>query len=330
MNILVTGGAGYIGSVCVEELTKLNHRIVVIDNLQEGHRAAVLPKATFYLGDYGDRNLLEKIFKNHHIETVIHFAGETTIKYSMSDPSIYFKNNVIKGILLLDTMRKYGCDQFIFSSTAALFGEAEYVPIDEEHSMIPINAYGESKLIFERILEWYHSAYGLKFNSFRYFNVAGATDNLGEDHKNESHLIPIIIQTAMGKRNKVFIFGNDYPTKDRTCVRDYIHVIDLTKAHIQALDNLNSHPNAKYNLGNGKGFSNLEVLKMVENVSGIKVNFEFGPRRKGDPPVLIASSKLAEKELGWEPEHNLLEEVVQSAYNWHLNHPNGYRKMEKN
>ncbi|MBO8132140.1 MAG: UDP-glucose 4-epimerase GalE [Candidatus Marinimicrobia bacterium] len=324
MKILVTGGAGYIGSIVVEELLKKDYSVVVIDNLQEGNREAILPKAVFYEGDFGDVNLLNNIFDNHKIDAVMHFAAETTVEFSMTNPKIYFKNNVVNGITLLNVMLEHNCNRFIFSSTAATFGEPQYVPIDEKHPQRPINAYGESKLMFEHILDWYHKAYGLKFNTFRYFNAAGASEKLGEAHKHESHLIPVIIQTALGQRDKFFIFGNDYPTKDGTCVRDYVHVIDLAQAHILTLDNLDEHPSGKYNLGNGEGFTNLEVLQMVEKVSGRKINWEFGPRRPGDPAVLIASSELAQKELGWKPKFANLESIIRSAWEWHKKHPRGY------
>lgn len=324
MRILVTGGAGYIGSIVVEQLLKSDHSVAVVENLQEGNRRAVLPQAKFYEGDFGDEILLDKIFQENKIDAVLHFAAETTIEFSMTDPGLYFHNNVVNGLVLLETMRKYGCHCFIFSSTAATFGEPQYVPIDEKHPQLPINAYGESKLMFEHILDWYNKAYGLKFNSFRYFNAAGASEKLGEAHKHESHLIPIIIQVALGQKEKISIFGNDYPTKDGTCIRDYVHVIDLAQAHILALENLGSRPNAKYNLGNGGGFSNLEMLRMVEKVSGKKINWEFAPRRQGDPAVLIASSDLAKRELGWKPKYDDLETIVKSAWEWHRKHPNGY------
>ena len=322
--ILVTGGAGYIGSVVVEELLKHNKSIVVIDNLQEGSEKAVFPEAIFYKGDIGNQDLLEKIFTEQNIDAVLHFAAETTIEFSMTDPGLYFRNNVVNGVTLLDVMLKHNCKRFIFSSTAATFGEPQYIPIDENHPQKPINAYGESKLMFENILNWYHRAYGLKFNTFRYFNAAGASKKLGEAHKHESHLIPVIIQASLGQREKISIFGNDYSTKDGTCIRDYIHVIDLAQAHILGLENLDDHPNGKYNLGNGKGFSNLEVLKMAKKVSGKKINFEFAERRSGDPDVLIASSELAKKELGWKPQFHDLESIVISAWEWHNKHPNGY------
>ncbi len=324
MLFLVTGGAGYIGSVCVELLLKQGHAVVVVDNLQEGHREAVLPDAIFYEGDFGDKELLRRIFQAHGIDGVIHFAAETTIAFSMTDPGLYFRNNLVNGITLLDVMREHGCDRMIFSSTAATFGEPQYTPIDEKHPQVPINAYGESKLMFENVLDWYNRAYGLKFNAFRYFNAAGASKRLGEAHRHESHLIPVIIQVVLGQRDKLQIFGNDYPTKDCTCIRDYIHVVDLAQAHIQALKNLDRQPNGKYNLGNGKGFSNLEVLRMVESVTGQKVPFEMAPRRAGDPAVLVASSELARKELGWEPRFEDLESIVASAWEWHKGHPEGY------
>ena len=324
MKILVTGGAGYIGSIVVEELLNQKHSVVVIDNLQEGHREAVLPGATFFEGDFGDAALLRDIFSRHRIDAVLHFAAETTIEFSMTDPSRYFRNNVTKGITLLDVMLKYNCNRFIFSSTAATFGEPKYTPIDERHPQEPINAYGESKLMFEKVLDWYHRAYGVKFNAFRYFNAAGASERLGEAHRHETHLIPVIIQVALGQKEKLQIFGKDYPTRDGTCIRDYIHVVDLAEAHILALENLEARPAAKYNLGNGEGFSNLEVLRMVEKVSGKKINWDFAARRPGDPAVLIASSELAQKELGWEPKFADLESIVTSAWEWHKKYPEGY------
>lgn len=324
MSLLVTGGAGYIGSIFVEELLQKDYKVVVVDNLQEGHREAVLPDAVFYEGDFGNRSILKNIFEAHEIDAVIHFAAETTIEYSMTDPGRYFENNIVNGIALLDVMRNFGCKRMIFSSTAATFGEQKYTPVDEQHPQKPINAYGESKLMFEKVLEWYHKAYGLQFNIFRYFNAAGATKRLGEDHRHESHLIPIIIKVVLGRKEKLQIFGNDYPTEDGTCVRDYIHVVDLARVHILALENLEHHPNGKYNLGNGKGFSNLEVLKTSEKVTGQVIPFEFVPRRTGDPAILVASSELAKVELGWEPQYSELENIVFSAWRWHREHPEGY------
>ena len=324
MNLLVTGGAGYIGSICVELLLEQGHKVVAVDNFQEGHREVVLPEAVFYEGDFGDQELLREIFQAHAIDSVIHFAAETTIEFSMSDPGLYFHNNLMNSITLLEVMREFGCKQMIFSSSAATFGEPQYTPIDEKHPQQPINAYGESKLMFEKVLDWYHSAYGLKFNVFRYFNAAGASERFGEAHRHESHLIPIIIQVVLGQRDKLQIFGDDYHTKDGTCIRDYIHVVDIAQAHIKALENLDRHPNAKYNLGNGKGFSNLEVMKMVEKITGQKVSFEMAHKRPGDPAVLMASSELALKELSWKPKYTSLEAIVESAWQWHKAHPKGY------
>jgi len=324
LRVLVTGGAGYIGSIVVEQLLERGHPVVVIDNLQAGNREAVLPEATFYEADFGERTALEEIFEKHNINAVFHFAAETTVGFSMTDPARYFHSNVAKVVTLLDAMRGHGCNRFIFSSTAAIFGEPQYVPIDEEHPQNPINAYGESKLMSERILDWYHRAYELKFNAFRYFNAAGASSRLGESHKHEDHLIPSVIQVALGKRKHISIFGADYPTKDGTCIRDYIHVLDLAEAHILALENLEKHPAGRYNLGNGEGFSVLEVVEMVSEVSGREIPKVEAPRRNGDPAVLIASSELAKQELGWEPEYDSLEEIIQTAWEWHRRHPDGY------
>ncbi len=324
MNLLVTGGAGHIGSVCVEELLLQGFEVVVVDNLQEGHREALLPEAIFYEGDFGDRSLLKTIFEKHVIDAVIHFAADTRVGSSMVYPSRFFNNNVVNGITLLDVMREFNCRRMIFSSTAAIYGEPQYIPVDEKHPQLPVNPYGESKLMFERILDWYHRAYGLKFNALRYFNAAGASKRFGDAKRNVTLLIPVIMQVLLGQRENLQIFGNDYPTKDGTCIRDYIHVSDLAQAHIQAMQNLEIHPNGKYNLGNGQGFSNLEVVKTVESVTGKSVPFEFAPRRSGDPAVLIASSNLARQELGWQPKFAKLEEIIASAWEWHRKHPNGY------
>lgn len=324
MAILVTGGAGYIGSICVEELIKQDFKVIVIDNLQEGHREAVSPEAELIVGDIGDRFLLDRLFQDFEIATVMHFAAEATVELSMKDPQLFFETNVAKGLVLLDVMRENSCNKMIFSSTAALFGNPEYSPIDEAHPEKPINAYGESKLMFEKILDWYHSAYDLQFNSFRYFNAAGASKYFGEAHKNESHLIPIILCTALGQREKLYIFGSDYPTKDGTCIRDYLHVIDIAQAHILGLNNLEQRPKGKYNLGNGVGFTNLEVLKTAEQVSGKTIPFEFSERRVGDPDRLVASSDLAKRELGWKPQHETLEDIIRSAWDWHSRYPSGY------
>jgi len=324
MMILVTGGAGYIGSICVEELLGRGFQVVVVDNLQEGHREAVLPEAVFYRGDCGDRAFLAEIFQRHRIDSVMHFAAEATVGISMKNPQPFFENNVVQGLTLLDVMRKNGCHRMIFSSTAAIFGDPERIPIDEKHPEKPINAYGESKLMFERILEWYHSAYGFRYNSFRYFNAAGASARLGEAHRNETHLIPVILQTASGRQKALEIFGSDYKTKDGTCVRDYLHVIDIAQAHILGLDNLEKRPRARYNLGNGVGFTNLEVLNTAARITGRAIPYTFAERRPGDPDCLVASSCLAKEELGWTPRYPSLESIIESAWQWHSRQPFGY------
>lgn len=335
MNILVTGGAGYIGSICVEELINQKNTVVVVDNLQEGHRASVLPDATFYEGDFGDKALLRQIFNDHAIDAVIHFAATALVGLSMTDPQRFFINNVVNGINLLEVMKEHGCKRIIFSSTAATFGEPEYTPIDEKHPQKPINPYGESKLMFEKILDWYHSAYDFRFNAFRYFNAAGASERLGEDHNPETHLIPLVLQKALEvskqheassklRNGTLNVFGSDYPTKDGTCIRDYIHVVDLAQAHILALDNLDSRPNAKYNLGNGKGFSVLEVIETAKKVTGVDIPYTVSDRRPGDPSILIASSDLAIKELGIKPEFPELEAIIETAWKWKHKNPEGY------
>lgn len=339
MKILVTGGAGYIGSVVADELLKRGHEVIVIDNLQEGNEGAVAEKAVFYRGDFGDGLVLNQVFGRHQIDVVFHFAAETTIASSLTEPARYFDNNTVKGLTLLNHMLSHGVKRMIFSSTAAVFGEPQYTPIDENHAKNPINTYGESKLMFERVLYWYHRAYGLEVNSFRYFNAAGATLRLGEAHKNESHLIPAILNTAVKSSPtkvgavenrdppetpaRVKIFGGDYSTKDGTCLRDYVHVQDIAEAHILALDNLEIRPFAFYNLGNQQGFTNLEVVKAAEKAVGWAIPYEIAPRRPGDPAVLVASSELAKKELGWHPRFPSLEAIIDSAWKWFSTH-HGY------
>ena len=326
-SILVTGGAGYIGSITVDALINNNHKVIVVDNLSEGHEEAISAEAIFYKGDFGSIKLLAEIFTSYDIDIVIHFAADASVPLSMVKPAKFYNNNVVSSINLLDTMLKFKCKRIIFSSSAAIFGEPQFLPITEDHPKIPINPYGETKLVFENILQWYHKAYGLKFNAFRYFNAAGATDKLGEDHKNEAHIIPLIIKSIINQDNlRVFnLFGNDYPTIDGTCVRDYVHVSDIADAHILGLRNLEKNPSGKYNLGNGNGFSNLEVLKIIEKVSGKKVNYKIVERRIGDPDTLIASSNLAEKELGWKPKYRNLHDIIHTAWDWHNKYSKGYK-----
>ncbi len=330
MTILVTGGAGYIGSICAEALLRQGHEVIIVDNLQEGWREGVPGGAVFYEGDCGDRPFLEDVFRRHAIDAVMHFAADTRAETSMTDPGRFFRNNLANGITLLDVMRDAGCERIIFSSTAATFGEPQYIPVDEKHPQMPVNPYGESKLMFEKVLDWYHRAYGIKFNALRYFNAAGASEKLGDAKRTVTLLIPVTIQVLLGQRKKLFIFGRDYDTRDGACIRDYIHVEDLARAHILALEKLDEYPKGKYNLGNGQGFTNLEVIQAVEKVTGKTVPFEYAPRRPGDPAVLIASSDLAKEELGWEPEYTKLEEIVASAWEWHRKHPDGYAKAEEN
>lgn len=324
MAILVTGGAGYIGSVVVEQFIQQGLCVVVVDTLQDGHREAVSPAALFYQGDIEDGALLDRVFQERPIQAVAHFAAEVSVPESVTDPAKYFGCNVVKGIALLNAMRRHGCDRLIFSSTAAIFGEPQYSPIDEAHPQDPINPYGESKRVFERVLLWYHRAYGLRFNTFRYFNAAGASQMLGEDHAHEGHLIPLVLQVALAKRPHIQVFGSDYDTPDGTCVRDYIHVVDLAQAHVLALENLDRHPAAQYNLGNGGGYSVLEVIRTAEAVTGRSIPVRQAPRRPGDAAVLVASSQLAHRQLGWRPQHPDLEQIVRSAWDWHRAHPNGY------
>ncbi len=326
MNVLITGAAGYIGSVVTQELIKKGNSVIALDNLQQGHREAIASEARFIQADLRDSNNIDEVFRRHKIEAVMHLAAEALVGESMSNPNKYFHTNLVGGINLLDTMLKYGVHKLIFSSTAAVYGNPETVPITETHSTAPTNAYGESKLMFEKVLYWYGYAYRLKFISLRYFNAAGAIGELGEDHEPETHLIPNILKVALGQSEYVVTFGTDYPTRDGSCLRDYIHISDIAKAHILALKHLEeSKADKTYNLGNGKGYSVLEVIETAEKVTGKKIPVVNHPRRPGDPPVLVASSELARSELGWQPEYTELEAIIGSAWRWQQKHPDGYR-----
>ena len=314
-NILVTGGAGYIGSITTELLLEEGYDVIVIDDLRDGKREAVLESARFYFGDYGNEISISKLIIQYNINTVIHFAASAKIPESVKEPELFYFNNFVNGLALLRVMLGEGCKNIIFSSSAAVYGEPDYVPIDEGHPKRPINPYGQTKLDFERILYWYHKAYGLRANCFRYFNAAGATERLGEWRKEESHLIPLTIETALGKREKLKIYGNDYDTKDGTCIRDYVHVRDIARAHVLALKNLEERPYEAYNLGSEKGYSVLEVVEKVSEVTGIEVNHEVVGRRAGDAVRLVASNGKAKIELGWEPELGL-EEMIRSTWEW--------------
>src|SRR5688572_9232632 len=324
MRVLVTGGAGYIGSVVTEELVNDGHEVVVYDNLVKGHRQAVVSGATFVEGNLLDAAVLRQTLTDHRIEAVIHMAAYSLVGESSEHPAKYYQNNVVASLVLLDTMVECDVKRIVFSSTAATYGEPEAQPIYETAPNNPTNPYGESKLAFERAMHWYERAYGLKYVSLRYFNAAGASEKCGEDHDPESHIIPIALQVAGGKRSHVEIFGDDYPTPDGTCLRDYIHVIDLARAHILALDVM-SEGSRIYNLGcGGEGYSVREVIETAQQVTGKEIPVRIGPRRAGDPAVLIASSDKIKRELGWQPKFQDLRVIIESAWRWMLAHPNGY------
>ena len=324
MNILVTGAAGYIGSVVVNELIQNNHAVVALDDLSLGHKNAIHPQATFVQADLSAYNQIEKVFLTNSIDAVIHLAGQSLVGESMQNPGKFFRANIINGLNVLEAMHHNGVHKFVFSSTAAVYGEPQQVPLTEDSACNPINPYGASKLYFEKILPWYLSAYGIKYMILRYFNAAGATDTLGESHPVESHLIPIILETALGLRPALELFGADYDTKDGSCVRDYIHVSDLATAHIKALAHIEQPQHRVYNLGIGHGYSNIEVLEAARKVTGVSIPSTLSPRRPGDPPILIANADRARSELGWTPHHQKIEPIVESAWLWRVNHPTGY------
>jgi UDP-glucose 4-epimerase len=324
MRVLVTGGAGYIGSVVTEQLVNDGHHVVVYDNLAKGHRHAIVSGADFVHGDLLEADKLRQTLKDNQIDAVIHMAASSLVGESVEQPAKYYHNNVVAGLVLLDTMRDCGVRRIVFSSTAATYGEPEAQPIFETAATNPTNPYGETKLAFERAMHWHERAYGLRYASLRYFNAAGASEKCGEDHDPESHIIPITLQAAAGKRPHVEIFGEDYPTADGTCVRDYIHVIDLARAHILSLDVL-SERSAIYNLGcGGDGYSVRDVIDTARRVTGKDIPVRMGPRRSGDPAVLIASSDKIKSELGWQPQFQDLGMIIESAWRWMLAHPNGY------
>ncbi|MBE6048494.1 MAG: UDP-glucose 4-epimerase GalE [Clostridium sp.] len=328
MKILVCGGAGYIGSHMVAELLENNIEVVVLDNLEKGHKDALLG-GKLYVGDLRDKEILNRIFTENKIDAVIDFAAYSLVGESMTEPLKYFNNNVYGTISLLEAMKDHDVKYIVFSSTAATYGEPKKVPIEECSETCPTNAYGESKLLVEKILRWCDHAYGIKYTALRYFNAAGAHVNgqIGEDHSPETHLIPIILDVALGNREKIMMFGDDYNTKDGTCVRDYIHVTDLARAHLLALKRLmNGGESTAYNLGNGTGFTVKEVVEVARKVTGHSIPAEVAPRRAGDPATLIASSDRAVNELGWKPEFNSLETIISTAWKWHQLHPHGYEK----
>jgi UDP-glucose 4-epimerase len=323
MRILVTGGAGYIGSVVAEELIREGDHVTVLDNLYQGHRTAVHPQAEFVLADLADAGAVNDLFAQQNFDAVMHFASNTLVGESVQDPLKYVGDNVVNGITLLRTMIEYGVHRFILSSTANLFDQPEELPITEEEQIIPGSPYGESKFILERMLHWLDRIHGLRYAALRYFNAAGATAERGEDHSPETHLIPLVLQVALGQREQIQVYGNDYPTRDGTCVRDYIHVSDLAQAHILALRALDEGSRT-YNLGNGQGYTVREVIETARQVTGHPIPSVDGPRRPGDPPELVAASDRIRRDLGWQPRFPDLHDIVQSAWNWHRSHPQGY------
>jgi len=323
MNILVTGGAGYIGSVVVEELIRQGERVVVYDNLSQGHRAAVHSQAKLVVGELADRQLLDDVLAAHSVEAIMHFASYTLVGESSRYPFKYIGDNVVNGLALLRAAVDHGVRRFILSSTANLFDRPARIPIDESEMIVPGSPYGESKFILERILYWLDQTCGLHYAALRYFNAAGATPGRGEDHHPETHLIPLVLQVALGQRERIEVYGADYPTCDGTCVRDYIHVLDLAQAHILALRALEGGSRT-YNLGNGQGYTVREVIDMARAVTGRPIPSVDSPRRQGDPAVLVAGSDKIRQELGWQPSHPDLRDIVQSAWDWHRTHPDGY------
>ncbi len=326
MNILVTGGAGYIGSHVVRILKRAGYEAVVYDNLSRGHREAV---HGFKLveGDIADSNQVAAACKDYNVKAVMHFAAHSQVGESIEKPALYFENNVLGGLKLLQAIMDVGIKYFIFSSSAAVYGEPEWVPIDEDHPLKPTSPYGDTKVVIERALQYYDRAYGFKSVSLRYFNASGAEagGEIGEDHEPETHLIPLALKAAHGQLNKLTVFGDVYSTTDGTAVRDYIHVEDLAEAHLLALEALlEGKPSGIYNLGNGNGFSVLEVVKAAEKVTGMPVPYEIWPRRAGDPAVLVASSDKARAELGWKPRYDSLEQIIETAWHWHRHHINGF------
>jgi UDP-glucose 4-epimerase len=325
--ILVTGGAGYVGSVSVEALVAAGHDVTVVDDLSTGHAAAVPEAARLVVGDYGDQVTMTALLADRGIEAILHCAARSLVGESLQDPARYFRDNVSGGVALLEAAREIGVNRFVLSSTAAVYGVPAAIPIREDAELRPINPYGESKRAFEAALLWYGRAYGLRSISLRYFNVAGATEALGEDHDPETHLIPAIL-AAVAAGRPMTLFGDDYPTADGTCIRDYIHVADLADAHLRALDATADQAAAETtlvcNLGNGDGFSNLEVIHAAERVIGRPIQYEVGAKRPGDPPVLVASAERAAERLGWWPERPSLEEMIGSAWAWRRAHPGGY------
>jgi UDP-glucose 4-epimerase len=323
MKVLVCGGAGYIGSACTEYLLDHDHEVVVFDSLVTGHIEAVDTRADFVKGDLANRDLIIKLCKEEQFDAIMHFAAFSLVGESMQNPSKYFRNNLANGINLADAAVEGGVKTIVFSSTAATFGQPDEIPIKETTTQAPINPYGESKLCFEKVLRWYNEIHGIKYAALRYFNACGATENFGEDHSPETHLIPLILQVAQGKRDKIMIFGDDYDTPDGTCIRDYIHILDLAQAHMLALD---APESGHYNLGTGNGLSVKEIIEAAREVTGHEIPAEVAPRRAGDPDRLIACSDRAKEMLGWNPQFEDAKIIIESVWKWLQKYPNGYEK----
>jgi UDP-glucose 4-epimerase len=325
MRVLVVGGAGYVGSFAVDELLAQGHEVIVLDSLVSGHSAAVPHEAELVVADARDDEALGKLFASRRIDAAMHFGAYTVASESVLHPGRYFANNVGSAISLLNACVAYDVGLLVFSSSAAVYGTPDSVPITEDAPLRPINPYGESKAVVERLLPWYGAAHGLRYIALRYFNAAGAAGDLGEDHRPETHLIPRVLQVAMGQMDALPIYGAEYPTADGTCVRDYVHVRDLARAHVLALEHLaRGGESGALNLGTGRGFSNLEVVEVAREVTGHPIPVRWEPQRPGDPPVLVASAERAREVLGWQPRHTSLEEIVASAWEWHRSHPQGY------
>jgi len=323
MKILVTGGAGYIGSIAVEELIKTGEEVCVFDDLSQGHKEAVHPSAELVVGDLADKSKIDEMMKGFKPDAVMHFAARSLVGESMEKPFLYLGDNVTNAQNLLQSMLEHNVKRFILSSTANLFDQPERIPIAEDEKIVPGSPYGESKYIIERFLHWLTQTHGVRYAALRYFNAAGASAERGEDHDPEKHLIPLVLQVAQGKRENIQIYGDDYPTEDGTCVRDYIHVTDLAQAHILALRGLEDG-NRVYNLGNGRGFSVKQVIESAREVTGCEIPAVTAPRRQGDPAELVASSEKIRQELGWKPQYPELRQIIESAWNWHQKYPDGY------
>lgn len=322
--ILVTGAAGFVGSVCCSQLLQKGHEVVAVDNLSTGHEAAVPQGVVLHILDIGNRNAIFNVLRERQFDAAFHFAAKALIPESVANPGIFFDQNVASGIAFLETLRQAGIRKFIFSSSAAVYGSPTITPIPEDHPKDPVNAYGETKLLFERVLSWYASAYGWQVFSFRYFNACGATSEQGEDHRPETHIIPLLLQTAAGERSHFEIYGSDYATSDGTCLRDYVHVLDIAEAHLRALDAPQAAGMTAYNIGTGSSYSVLQVCRAVEEVTGARLSLCKAPRRAGDPAILCADPSKLKRDLGWIPRCSSLAEIIGSAWHWRCRHPEGY------